>query len=221
MERFDADRRVIEKATSGKGAFHVRHPDAGRHVEADLSRQVLALIQGDRVVATMTHGSHAELMSVPSLVTLAGYVIAVAAGRIPLRTFAKEMIAPQAVAISTQSSLASLPAMLGAARLMGIAQRIADVTLPLAVALFRATGPAMNVAVVIYMAHWLSVDITPERLIAQLVPPPTFADVNFDTYKPDPAAYLTCCRGLGLALARLQEERSALVPSACACFHGR
>jgi lipoprotein-anchoring transpeptidase ErfK/SrfK len=50
--RYDADRRVIEKAAAGKGAFHVRHPDAGRHVEADLSRQVLALIDGKRVVAT-------------------------------------------------------------------------------------------------------------------------------------------------------------------------
>ena len=29
--------------------------------------------------------------------------------------------------------------------------------------------------------------VTPERLIAQLVPPPTFADVAFDTYLPDPA----------------------------------
>ena len=29
--------------------------------------------------------------------------------------------------------------------------------------------------------------VTPERLIAQLVPPPTFSDVSFDTYKPDPA----------------------------------
>jgi cell division protein ZapE len=29
--------------------------------------------------------------------------------------------------------------------------------------------------------------VTPQRLIAQLVPPPTFADVGFDTYKPDPA----------------------------------
>ena len=29
--------------------------------------------------------------------------------------------------------------------------------------------------------------VTPERLIAQLVPPPTFADVSFDSYKPDPA----------------------------------
>jgi cell division protein ZapE len=29
--------------------------------------------------------------------------------------------------------------------------------------------------------------VSPERLIAQLVPPPTFADVSFDTYRPDPA----------------------------------
>ena len=29
--------------------------------------------------------------------------------------------------------------------------------------------------------------VTPERLIAQLIPPPTFADVSFDTYIPDPA----------------------------------
>jgi cell division protein ZapE len=29
--------------------------------------------------------------------------------------------------------------------------------------------------------------VTPERLIAQLVPPPTFAEVSFDTYRPDPA----------------------------------
>src|SRR3954465_62555 len=29
--------------------------------------------------------------------------------------------------------------------------------------------------------------VTPERLIAQLIPPPTFSDVSFDTYRPDPA----------------------------------
>lgn len=29
--------------------------------------------------------------------------------------------------------------------------------------------------------------VTPERLIAGLVPPPTFASVEFDTYRPDPA----------------------------------
>jgi cell division protein ZapE len=29
--------------------------------------------------------------------------------------------------------------------------------------------------------------VTPERLIAQLIPPPTFSEVSFDTYQPDPA----------------------------------
>ncbi|MGY4712642.1 cell division protein ZapE [Mycolicibacterium sp. CBM1] len=29
--------------------------------------------------------------------------------------------------------------------------------------------------------------VSPERLVAQLVPPPTFAGVSFDTYRPDPA----------------------------------
>jgi len=50
--RFDADERVIRRVLAGKGAFKVRHPDAGHHVEADISRQVLALVDGGRVVAT-------------------------------------------------------------------------------------------------------------------------------------------------------------------------
>ena len=50
--RYDADRRVIEKVLAGKGAFKPRFPNAGRHVEADISRQVLALIEGGKVVAT-------------------------------------------------------------------------------------------------------------------------------------------------------------------------
>jgi proton glutamate symport protein len=100
------------------------------------------------------------------LVTLAAYVAASAGGRVGLAKFARAMIGPQAVAISTQSSLASLPAMLGATRLMGVRETVADVTLPMAVALFRATGPAMNVAVAIYVAHWMGVQVTMPALIA-------------------------------------------------------
>jgi hypothetical protein len=40
---------VIRGVLAGKGRFRVRHPRDGRHVEADLSRQVLALIDGDEV----------------------------------------------------------------------------------------------------------------------------------------------------------------------------
>jgi Na+/H+-dicarboxylate symporter len=81
-------------------------------------------------------------------------------------SFARSMIAPQAVAISTRSSLASLPTMLTASREMGIRENVADVTLPIAVALYRATGPAMNTAVAFYVAHWLGIQPTLSQMIA-------------------------------------------------------
>jgi proton glutamate symport protein len=100
------------------------------------------------------------------LVTLAAYPLAAIAGNVPTGEFTRGLIAPQTVAISTRSSLASLPAMLAAARTMGIREEVADVTLPISVALFRATGPAMNVAVAFYVAHWLGLHPTLAQMIA-------------------------------------------------------
>ena len=100
------------------------------------------------------------------LVTLAGYPLAIILGRTGTANFVKGMIPPQAVAISTRSSLASLPAMLAAARAIGVRDQVADVTLPISVALFRATGPAMNVAVPFYVAHWLGLEPTLAQMIA-------------------------------------------------------
>jgi Na+/H+-dicarboxylate symporter len=100
------------------------------------------------------------------IVTLAAYPLASLVGRVGMISFARGMIAPHAVAISTRSSLASLPAMLTASREMGIRETVADVTLPIAVALFRATGPAMNVAVAFYVAHWLGIQPTFTQMIA-------------------------------------------------------
>ena len=94
------------------------------------------------------------------LVMLAGYGIAVFGARWSLRAFTKAMIEPQTVAISTQSSLACLPAMLDAAKELGVPERNRDVGLPLAVALFRASGPAVNIAVAIYVAYWLQIELT-------------------------------------------------------------
>ena len=100
------------------------------------------------------------------LVTLWAYPIAAIWGRVGFGRFGKAMIAPQSVAISTRSSLASLPAMLAAARVIGVRDQVADVTLPLSVALFRATGPAMNTAVAFYVAHWLGYEPTMTQIIA-------------------------------------------------------
>ncbi|MBX9885819.1 MAG: dicarboxylate/amino acid:cation symporter [Novosphingobium sp.] len=97
---------------------------------------------------------------------LSAYPIAAIFGRQPLGAFARAVIPAQALALSTQSSLASLPAMLGACRQLGIRDRAAEFTLPLAVALFRGTGPAMNFAVAIYLAHWLGVPVDGWHMVA-------------------------------------------------------
>ena len=46
---FAATRGVLLGVLAGKGAWKVRHPNDGHHVEADLSLQVLALVNGSRV----------------------------------------------------------------------------------------------------------------------------------------------------------------------------
>src|SRR6478735_7228644 len=71
-----------------------------------------------------------------------------------------------AIALSTQSSLASLPAMLAVCRTLEVRETTADFVLPLAVAVFRATSPAMNLAVAIYVARLTGVPLTPATIAA-------------------------------------------------------
>jgi len=131
---------------------------------------VLALAFG--LGATAGGGAFAALgyyivlvSSIGLIVTLAAYPLAVIAGGQRLGAFARAVIAPQSVAFSTRSSLASLPAMLASARILRIREEVADVTLPMAVALFRATGPAMNLAVLFYIAEWMGLEPTLPRAI--------------------------------------------------------
>ncbi|HEX8644649.1 MAG TPA: cation:dicarboxylase symporter family transporter [Allosphingosinicella sp.] len=92
--------------------------------------------------------------------------LAMIGGRVGFLDYTRAIGPPHAVAISTQSSLASLPAMLKASERLGIPVAQSGVVLPLAVALFRATGPAMNLAVAIYIAHWFQIPLTPLTLMA-------------------------------------------------------
>ena len=100
------------------------------------------------------------------VVLLAGYVVALTLGGQRLMDFARAMLPVHAVAVSTQSSLACLPAMLAASRKLGVREPTADFALPLAVAIFRATSPAMNLAVAIYAAHLTGTTLTPVALAA-------------------------------------------------------
>jgi proton glutamate symport protein len=95
------------------------------------------------------------------------YAVAVIFGRIRLDRFARGIIPAQVVAFSTQSSLASLPAMVEQARTtLGVSSPTAGLVLPLAVAVFRATSPVANLAVCIFIAHLHGIPLAPAALIA-------------------------------------------------------
>ncbi len=100
------------------------------------------------------------------VVWFSAWPIAAIGGRVGFLDFTRAVAPAHAVAISTQSSLASLPAMLKGAEKLGVPVAASGVALPLAVAIFRATGPAMNLAVALYIAHWYGMHLTPSQIAA-------------------------------------------------------
>ena len=126
---------------------------------------VVAAKSGTSAIGVLAHYV-ALVSSIGGIVLIAAYVLAVLSARVPLLKFARALVPAQAVAISTQSSLASLPAMLAACRSLGLRDSSGEFVLPLAVSMFRASGPAMNVAVAIYVAKLTGVVITPGSLMA-------------------------------------------------------
>ena len=112
-------------------------------------------------------------VTVVSIMCLAGGVIglfvAVIGGRTPIGKLVDALIPVEAMAISTQSSLASLPVMLTACDRLGVPERARDLVLPMAVAVFRITSPAGNLAVVIYVAHLYGIALDPGKLAIGVV----------------------------------------------------
>lgn len=96
------------------------------------------------------------------------YGIAIGLGRTGAR-FASAVLPAQAVALSTQSSLASLPAMLDSAGRLSLRASTAEFVLPLAVVIFRATSAAMNLAVVYYIAALAGVEVSPTVAVAGIL----------------------------------------------------
>ena len=86
------------------------------------------------------------------------YPLAVIFGRVGPLAFARAVLPAQAVAVSTQSSIASLPAIFDGAERLGLPEATSRVVLPLAVSIFRITSPCANVAVVLYVGHLYGMD---------------------------------------------------------------
>ncbi len=126
---------------------------------------VVGALAGGAALGALLH--YVVIVSaVGCVVWFAAYPLGVIGGRVSLARFARAAAPSQAVAIGTRSSLASLPAMLKGTQTLGVPAATADVVLPLAVALFRGTGPAMNFAVALYVAHWYGVELGPTQIAA-------------------------------------------------------
>jgi Na+/H+-dicarboxylate symporter len=97
--------------------------------------------------------------------TLLMLPVAVLWGGERVRRFAAGLLPPQVVAASTQSSLASLPAMLQSAdRNLGYPREVASLVLPMAVSLFRITSPIQYMATACFIAWAFGVDLTATQL---------------------------------------------------------
>ncbi|HEX8125012.1 MAG TPA: dicarboxylate/amino acid:cation symporter [Allosphingosinicella sp.] len=169
---------------------------------------VVGVRAGDDAFAALLH--YIAIVSSVGIVILAlAYPLAIAGARLPLRRFAKGVAPAQAVGFSTQSSLASLPAMLKSSERLGVPVAASGVSLPLAVALFRATGPGMNLAVVLYIAHWYGMSLSPAQIAMGVVVAAitTFSAISL----PGQVSFVTNTAPIALAMGVPLEPLALLI----------
>ncbi|MFL6861481.1 MAG: dicarboxylate/amino acid:cation symporter [Allosphingosinicella sp.] len=151
----------------------------------------------------------AIVSSVGVVIWALAYPLAAIGARLAPGRFARAVAPAQAVALSTQSSLATLPQMLRSSERLGIPVAASGVTLPLAVALFRATGPGMNMAVILYIAHWYGMALSPAQLAMGVVVAAitTFSAVSL----PGQVSFVTNTAPIALAMGVPLEPLALLI----------
>lgn len=137
--------------------------------------------------------------------TVMAYAAASLAGGISPVRFARAAMPAQAVALGTQSSLATLPVMIDSAAAIGASPRAAAIVLPLAVALFRAASAAANISVAIYLAHLYGVELSVPQLILAVVVavPVSLAAVGVAAQVSFVATIAPICVALGIPFEAL------------------
>jgi Na+/H+-dicarboxylate symporter len=94
------------------------------------------------------------------LLALATYPIASILGRVPLGWFTRAVLPAQAVALSSSSSLASLPALVEGSRALGQPVEVSGFTLPVAVSTFKLVTPVTWLMSVLFLAKLYGVPMS-------------------------------------------------------------
>ena len=103
-------------------------------------------------------------------IALVLYPAAIFVGRVPLARFARAAGPAQAVAFSSRSSLAALPATFeGTRQHLGWPEEMASFFIPLAASVFRVGGAIAQVVAVLFVARLYAVDLAPAQLATILL----------------------------------------------------
>ncbi|QCB37724.1 cation:dicarboxylase symporter family transporter [Sphingobium sp. PAMC28499] len=129
----------------------------------------LALVAGSRSgLATAGALLHyiAFIVLICLAVTALVYPLVILLGRIAPGRFARAALPAQLIAFSTQSSIASLPAMIAASDgPLAVRESTRSIVLPLAISLFRITSPPANLGVALYVAAMNGVALGPVQIM--------------------------------------------------------
>jgi proton glutamate symport protein len=99
------------------------------------------------------------VMHIACLVLL--YPLATVFAKVPFKAFVRACFQPQLIALGTQSSIATLPAMIIASeRKLMLPHRLTSVVLPMAVSFLKAGTVITNVIYVLYTAHMFHIEVT-------------------------------------------------------------
>ncbi len=103
------------------------------------------------------------------LLTGAMYPAAAIIGRVPVARFARGVAPAQIVALSTRSSIASLPSLLAGGSRIGLPAPVGGFALPLSVALFKANKTVTGPIKLFVLAHMYGIELAPGVIATYLI----------------------------------------------------
>lgn len=90
-------------------------------------------------------------------------------GGVPVAVFARACVPAQSLAVSSRSTMATLPAMIDAARGLGVPEAIVAVMVPLAASLLRVGSAVGQTVAVLFAARLFGVTLAPGQMASVLV----------------------------------------------------
>jgi Na+/H+-dicarboxylate symporter len=128
---------------------------------------MLPVVSRTGIGAASSLGYYIVVMVIVSAIQILSlYPAATAIGRVPVIRFAQAVFPPQAIALTSSSSLASLPALLESSnRKLHLPSNVTGMVLPLAVSTFKVATPASWLVAAIFLARLYGVQLAPTQLV--------------------------------------------------------